>query len=111
MQNTPHVNVKAAIVAFVVYALGMGLIGDYFAAQCGEHWFMYIATFSFLAVPVLAVVWWIAYAVFEHSRTGGDTVYWALGAALAAVFLIGCFIYAHTMPAFPFNVSDVCQQM
>jgi hypothetical protein len=105
------VNIKAILTAFIVYAVGMGLIGDFFANECGEHWFMYIVSFSFLAVPVLVVVWWVAYAVFEQSKIGGDVLYWAIAAGVAFVFFIGCFLYAHTLPALPFNVSDVCQPM
>jgi drug/metabolite transporter (DMT)-like permease len=96
--GTSQVNLKAALAALVCFAITMGVIGDYWSVQCGKHWFTY-CFISFLpyAVPGMAViyfvfVWILSQYDFGHVR------YWLLAGALAVLFFIGCFVFAHLQP-------------
>jgi hypothetical protein len=108
MKDVPaDVNVKAMVAAIVVYAVGMGVAGDYWAVKCGPHWFMYIVSFSLFAVPVLLVVYAIVMALLVR-YPAGRLRYWLLVGAFGCAFFAGCFVFAHLQPATPFYSGDDC---
>jgi hypothetical protein len=102
-------SLKATVAAIVVYALAMGLIGDYFSLQCGPHWFMYIViSYSLFAVPVLIVIY-VLFIWLLSQYTGGHMRYWLIAGALAVVFFVGCYVFAHLQPSTPFYSGADCQ--
>jgi hypothetical protein len=99
MSDVPsHANLKAIVAAIVCLTVTMGLIGDYWALQCGKHWFTY-CFISFLpyTVPGMVVVyfaamWMLSKFDFGHVRN------WLVAGVLSVIFFIGCFVFAHLQP-------------
>jgi hypothetical protein len=104
-----EVNLKATVAAIVIYATAMGLVGDYWAVQCGSHWFTYsVIGFLPYALPgvfvaFLAVIWLLSQYNFGHVR------YWLLAGTLSVLFFVGCFVFAHMQPAMQLYNGNDCQ--
>lgn len=102
-------NVKATVAAIIVYATAMGLIGDYWAVQCGSHWFTYcIISFLPFSVPGVAVVYFVL-VWLQSQYSLGNVRYWLLACALSVLFFIGCFVFAHLQPAMELFSVNECQ--
>ncbi len=104
-----HVMVKSAVSALVIYAFGMGVIGDYWALQCGSHWFTYsVISFLPFAVPAVVVVYFIALWLLTAYDVG-NLRYWLLAGALSVLFFIGCFVFAHLQPGMQLFSGTTCE--
>jgi hypothetical protein len=102
---------KATVAAVVTYATAMGLIGDYWALQCGSHWFTY-SVISFLpyAVPGVVVVYFALRWLLPQYNFG-NVRHWLVAGALAVLFFVGCFVFAHLQPAMQLYSGSDCQPL
>jgi hypothetical protein len=92
------VTLKAAVAALVCYAIAMGLIGDYWAVQCGKHWFTYcVLSFLPFEVPGVVVVYFLGMWILSQYPSG-HVRRWFLAGALSVLFFVGCFVFAHLQP-------------
>jgi hypothetical protein len=110
MKNvSSDLTLKATVGALVVYATAMGLIGAYYAAQCGSHWFTYcVLSFLPFAVPAAVVVYFVLrWLLSEYDF--GNVRYWLIAGGIACVFFVGCFVFAHLQPALPLYNGNGCQ--
>lgn len=106
-----EVHLKAMIAAVVIYATAMGLIGDYWAVQCGLHWFTYcVLSYLPYAVPAVVVVYIISLWLLSQYNVGlmGR---WLLAGALSVLFFVGCFVFAHVQPVIPLYNGIDCQPL
>jgi hypothetical protein len=104
-----EVNVKAMVSAIVLYAIGMGLVGDYWALQCGSHWFTYcVLSFLPYAVPAVVVVY-LATLWYLSRYDFGEMRFWLLAGGLSVVFFVGCFVFAHLQPAMQLFSGTDCE--
>ena len=103
------VSVKAAAAAVAIYAPVMGLIGAYWAVQCGSHWFTYsVISFLPFEVPGVAVVYFLVRWLLPQYNFG-KVKYWLVAGALMVLFFVGCFVFAHLQPAMPLYNGGDCQ--
>ena len=103
------IHVKATIAAIVIYAIAMGLIGDYWAVQCGLHWFTYsVLSYLPFAVPGVVVMYFVLLWVFSH-YTFGQLGQWMFAGVVAVLFFVGCFVFGHLQPAMPLYNGNDCQ--
>jgi hypothetical protein len=101
-------NLKATVIMIVTYTVGTGLFGAYWATKCGPHWFMYVVSFSPIAVPALFLIWVGAGAAINHYAIGGRRSRWLIVAACGALIFIASFVYAHLLPDTPFYDPNDC---
>ncbi len=105
------VTVKATAAAVVVYTTAMGLIGAYWATQCGSHWFTYcVISFLPFAVPGVVVVYFVLVWLLSEYNFG-TTRHWLLAGALSVLFFVGCFTFAHLQPAMQLYNGNDCQPL
>jgi hypothetical protein len=108
-EASSDVNLKATVAATVAYATVMGLIGDYWAVQCGSHWFTYCVLSCLpYAVPGVVVVYF-AVIWLQSQYDVGHVRPWLLAGALSLLFFVGCFIFAHLQPAMQLYNGNDCQ--
>lgn len=103
------VTLKATVAAIVVYATATGLIGDYWATQCGKHWFTY-SVISYLPYSVPGVVLvHFAFRWLLPQYNFGQVKYWLLAGALSVLFFVGCFVFGHLQPETQLYNGIECQ--
>ena len=100
---------KATVAAIAVYATSMGLLGDYWALQCGKHWFTY-SVISFLpyAVPGAVVIYFILIWLQSEYKLG-NARHWLIAGAISVLFFVGCFVFAHLQPEMQLSAANDCQ--
>jgi hypothetical protein len=110
MKDVPSdVNLKASVAAVVVYATAMGLIGAYWATECGSHWFTYcVISFLPYAVPGVVVVYFILIWLLSEYNFG-NVRGWLWAGGVSVLFFVGCFVFAHLQPAMPLYSGNDCQ--